>query len=69
MVLLLSLSKGSKLWAKVKDNSVILEKESTWDDLQGVLADHPMSKKYTTLQIIELAKKLEANRLAKKYDK
>jgi len=55
------------LWTKIENNSIILEKEDSWDDLQGILANHPMSKKYTTLQIIELAKKREAKRLTKKY--
>lgn len=64
----LGLIKGSKLWSRVVGNTIVLEKASTWDDLQGILADHPMSKKYTTLEIIELAKKKEAKRLAKKYE-
>lgn len=63
----LNLNKGNKLWTKVEDNKIVLEKEPTWDDLQGILANHPLSKKYTTLQIIELAKKKEGERLAKKY--
>jgi len=67
MVRKLDLKKGSKLWTKIENNSIILEKEDSWDDLQGILANHPMSKKYTTLQIIELAKKREAKRLTKKY--
>lgn len=45
IVSLLDLNKGSKLWAKVKDNTVVLEKaDDAWSDLQGILADHPMSK-------------------------
>lgn len=70
IVTLLGLSKGNKMWTNVKDNTIILEKaEDDWDSLQGLLADHPISKKYSTLQIIEIAKKKEAQRLARKYDK
>ncbi|MBI5620657.1 AbrB/MazE/SpoVT family DNA-binding domain-containing protein [Candidatus Gottesmanbacteria bacterium] len=70
IVSLLELSKGSKMWTKVKDNTIILEKaEDDWDSLQGLLANHPISKKYSTLQIIEIAKKKEAQRLARKYGK
>ena len=70
IVSLLELSKGSKMWTKVKDNTIILEKaEDDWDSLQGLLANHPISKKYSTLQIIEIAKKKEAQRLAGKYGK
>lgn len=63
----LNLKKGTKFWIKTEGKTIKLEKEDSWDDLQGVLADHPMSKKYTTLQIIEIAKKREAKRLAKKH--
>lgn len=63
----LGLQKGAKIWSKIVGNSVVLEKTDSWDDLQGLLADHPMNKKYSTLQIIEIAKKREAARLAKKY--
>ena len=70
IVSLLGLNKGSKLWTKVKDNTIFLEKaEDDWDSLQGLLANHPISKKYSTLQIIEIARKKEAQRLAKKYGK
>lgn len=70
IISLLGLTKGSKLWTTVKNNTVVLEKaEDTWDDLQGLLADHPMSKKYTTLQVIEIAKKKEGKRLGKKYER
>lgn len=70
IVSLLGLTKGSKLWTTVSDNTVTLEKvESGWDGLQGMLAGHPMSKKYTTLQVIEIARKREGKRLGKKYER
>ena len=53
-----------------KKQFIVIEKvEDSWDDLHGLLADHPLSKKYTTLEIIEIAKKREAKRLARKYGK
>lgn len=70
LVELLGLTQGSKLWIRVEKNALVLEKAGdSWDDLQGILANHPLNKKYTTLQIIELAKKKEAKRLGKKYGK
>lgn len=70
IVSLLGLSKGNKMWTKVKENTIILEKaRDDWDSLQGMLANHPMSKKYTTLQVIEIARKKEGNRLGKKYER
>lgn len=66
---MLGLEKGSKLWTKVEDNTIVLEKADTWDDLQGMLAHHPLNKKYTTLEIIELARKKEGKRLGKKYER
>lgn len=70
MATALGLEKGSKMWTRMKDNAIVLEKaEDDWDNLQGILADHPMSKKYSTLQVIEIAKKREAKRLGKKYER
>lgn len=70
IVSLLGLTKGSKLWTSVKDNTVILEKaEDGWDSLQGILVNHPLSKKYSTLQVIEMAKKKEVKRLGEKYER
>lgn len=70
IVSLLGLTKGSKLWTTVTDNTVVLEKaEDSWDNLQGILANHPMSKKHSTLQVIEMAKKKEMKRLGKKYER
>ena len=70
LVSFLGLDKGTKLWTKLVNKTIVMEKvEDTWDDLQGLLANHPMSKKYTTLEVIEIAKKREAKRLARKYGK
>lgn len=70
LVELLGLTQGSKLWTRIEKNKLVLEKAGdSWDDLQGILANHPLNKKYTTLQIIELAKKKEAKRLGEKYGK
>lgn len=70
LVSFLGLDKGAKLWTKLVNRSIVIEKvEDSWDDVQGLLANHPMSKKYTTLEIIEIAKKREAKRLARKYGK
>lgn len=68
LVSFLGLNKGTKLWTRLVNKSIVIEKvEDTWDKYQGLLADHPLSKKYTTLEIIDLAKKREAKRLAKKH--
>lgn len=70
MLQYLGINRGNKLWTKIEDKKIVIEKiDDSWDDLQGLLADHPMSKKYTTLEIIEIAKKREAKRLARKYGK
>jgi len=70
VVSFLGLDKGVKLWTKIINNTIVIEKvDNSWDKFQGLLANHPMSKKYTTLEIIEIAKKREAKRLAKKYGK
>lgn len=68
MVRLLSLTKGSKLIAELRDNTVALEKvENSWDDLQGSLKETNLTKGKSVLEIIEMAKEVEAKRLAKKY--
>lgn len=64
---LLGLGKGNKLWTKVKENSIVLERIPTWDELQGSVKDTYLTKGKSTLEIIEMAKTLEAKRLAKKY--
>ncbi|MBU2051655.1 MAG: hypothetical protein U1C50_01880 [Patescibacteria group bacterium] len=70
LVSFLGLGKGAKLWTKLINKTIVIEKvEDSWDQFQGLLANHPMSKKYTTLEIIAIAKKREAKRLAKKYGK
>jgi len=67
---LLGLSKGSKLWPRVENRTIVLEKvEDSWDELQGSLVDTPLTKNKTVLEIIELAKKKEALRLMKKNAK
>ncbi|MDP3917582.1 MAG: hypothetical protein Q8Q30_00185 [Candidatus Woesebacteria bacterium] len=68
IVTFLGLDKGAKLWTKIVNNMIVIEKvNNSWDSFQGILADHPINKKYTTLQIIEMAKKKEGLRLAKKH--
>ena len=68
LMALLGLSKGSKLWPRVENKAIILEKiEDSWDDLQGSLKDTPLTKNKTVLEIIEIARKREGRRLAKKY--
>lgn len=51
--------------SRVEKKAVVEKVEDSWDDLQGTLANHPISKKYTTLQVIELAKKIGAKRFLK----
>ena len=40
--------------------------KDSWDELQGSLADSPVSKKYSVLEVIEIAKKRGTQRLIKK---
>ena len=68
MVRLMGIKKGSKLWARIENKSIILERvEDTWDSLQGSLKDTALTKGKSVLEIIELARKIEGKRLAKKY--
>lgn len=68
LVNFLGLTKGTKLWTKLAGNTITIEKiDTSWDDVQGILANNPMAKKYTVEQVIEIAKKREGKRLMKKY--
>lgn len=67
MVSHLGLNKGSKVWANVDDKTVSLEKAPSWDELQGSVKDTHLTRGKSTLEIIEMAKKIEAKRIAKKY--
>jgi len=67
LVRLWGLTKGSKFWTKLKDNTLVIEKVDTWDDLQGILADTPMAKRHTVEEAIEIGRKREGFRLAKKH--
>lgn len=60
----LGLKKGSKLWTRLENKSIVIEPvEDTWDDLKGFLADNPIAKKYTYDQVYKMAQKKEAKRL------
>lgn len=51
----------------IKKQSTAAKKvEDSWDDLQGSLKDTELTRGKSVLEIIELAKKKEAMRLAKK---
>lgn len=64
MVRHLGLKKGSKLWTRLENKSIVIEPvEDTWDDLKGFLADNPIAKKYTYDQVYKMAQKKEAKRL------
>lgn len=68
LVNFLGLSKGTKLWTKLVGNTITIEKVNRpWSDFQGILANNPISKKYTVEQVIEMAKRKEAKRLMKKH--
>ncbi len=67
LVSVLGLSKGAKLWTKLVNKTIVIEKiEDSWDDLQGTLKDTPLTKGKSVLEIIDIAKKLEGKRLARK---
>jgi bifunctional DNA-binding transcriptional regulator/antitoxin component of YhaV-PrlF toxin-antitoxin module len=66
----LGLKKGSKLWTRLENKSIVIEPvEDSWDSLQGSLKDTELTKGKSVLEIIELARKLEGKRLAQKYAK
>lgn len=65
----LGLKKGQKLWTRIENNKIVIDKVDSWDDLQGIAADSPVAKKYTVKQAIKIAEKKEAMRLRKKWEK
>jgi hypothetical protein len=69
MVRQLGLVKGSKLWTKMDNKSILITRlDDSWDSLQGTIKDTPLTKGKSTMQIIKLAGKLEGKRLVKKYE-
>lgn len=67
MLQYLGIDRGNKLWTRIEEKKIVIEKVTdTWDDLQGSLKDTKLTKGKSVLEIIELAKKLEGKRLAKK---
>lgn len=67
MLQYLGIDRGNKLWTRIEAKKIVIEKvEDSWDDLQGSLQDTKLTKGKSVLEIIKLAKKLEAKRLARK---
>jgi len=70
MLNFLGIDRGNKLWTRIEKQAIVIEKVGdSWNDLQGTLKDTVLTKGKSVLEIIELAKKKEAKRLAKKYDR
>lgn len=70
MVALLGLNSSRKLVAKVEGDRLVLKKPGPiFGQLQGLLANHPISKKYSVLKIIEIARRREAQRLGREFEK
>ncbi|MEK7588036.1 MAG: hypothetical protein AAB457_04425 [Patescibacteria group bacterium] len=70
MVKLLGLAKGVKFWSRIVDKTIMIEKiEDSWDSLQGTVKDTPLTKGKSVLEVIEIARKIEGNRLGKKYER
>lgn len=70
MLNFLGIDRGNKLWTRIEEQAIVIEKVGdSWNDLQGTLKDTVLTKGKSVLEIIELAKKKEAKRLAKKYDR
>ncbi|MDP1760561.1 MAG: hypothetical protein Q8L01_03940 [Candidatus Woesebacteria bacterium] len=68
MVSFLGLDKGAKLWTKIVNNMIVMEKvNNSWDSLQGTLKDTTLTKGKSVLEIIEIARDIEGKRLAKKH--
>jgi len=68
MVEFLGLDKGVKLWTKIVNNMIVIEKiDNSWDSLQGSLKDTSLTKGKSVLEIIEIAGEIEGKRLAKKH--
>lgn len=61
----LSLMPGERLWITKEKDRIILEKIGSIKDLQGILADNPLAKKYTAIQMVKLARKMKVARLLK----
>lgn len=68
IVSFLGLDKGAKLWTKIVNNMIVIEKvNNSWDLLQGTLKDTSLTKGKSVLEIIEIARDIEGKRLAKKH--
>ena len=55
---------GVRLWSEVKEDSLVMKKAGSLRDIQGILANHPLSKKYSSVQIVHLAHKKAATQVA-----
>ncbi len=63
LVRLLGLVPGTRLWVREDEKKIVLEKMGDFASLQGILANHPLSKKRPTAEIIKLARKRRAARI------
>ena len=66
----LGLEKGSRVEVVPKSDGTALlreKKKYTFDDFRGALANHPISKKYTSVEIVKLASKIRAEKEKKKW--
>lgn len=61
----LSLEAGTRFWVKTVGEHIVLEKVDTLREVQGVLAKHPLSKKYSADELVRLARKKKIARLHK----
>lgn len=59
----LSWTTGTRFWVERKDNKVVLEKIGDWDNFVGIFAGNEIAQKYTIEEVIERAKKTEAEKL------
>lgn len=56
---------GVRLWVERVDGKIVLEKVSGLRSVQGILASHPLARKYSADEIIKLARKKKITRLYK----
>lgn len=61
----MALVPGAQFWVERAEGKIVLERITGLRDVQGILANHPLTKKYTADEVIRLARKKKIARLYK----
>lgn len=70
VVSVLGFSQTRKLAAKIVGDTLVLKKTGpNLRDLQGSLSRLPQAKEYSVLKAIEIARKMNANKLGEEFEK